>query len=138
MTRRIQRGSVTKDLYYHLVRSSLTSPVGRSCVHAYHDGVGTGQTDEEGLEPTKPSMSVVSADGTLAIIAGADTTATTLSALIYYLLLHPEMAARLRAEIDEFFPHREEPVDSGRMAGMSYLNACMWVVSVLSLGGNGG
>lgn len=44
------------------------------------------QNDEDDLEPTKPSMSVVSANGALQIIAGDDTTttATTLSVLVYY------------------------------------------------------
>ncbi|KZP07807.1 cytochrome P450 [Athelia psychrophila] len=98
--KRIQRGSVTKDLFYHL-------------------------TDEEGLEPTKPTMPTVASDGSLAIIAGADTTSTTLSVLFYFLLIHPEQFQRLRAEIDQFFPDKADPTDFTKMVGMPFLNACI-------------
>lgn len=91
------------------------------------------QTDEAGLEPTKPTMPVVFSEGGLAIIAGSDTTATTLSALSYYLMLHPDMCARLRAEIDAFFPDQAEPIDFTRMVEMSYLHACMLVVQSHSI-----
>ena len=73
----------------------------------------------------KPSMPVVYSDGTLAIIAGADTTATTLTALWYYLLLDPTNVDRLRREVDDYFPPGEEPVDFTRMVTMPFLNACM-------------
>ncbi|KZP25877.1 high nitrogen upregulated cytochrome P450 monooxygenase 2 [Athelia psychrophila] len=100
VARRVQRGSVTKDLFYYL-------------------------TDEEGLEPTKPTMPVVFSDGGLAIVAGSDTTSTTLSVLWYFLLVHPEHFQRLRAEIDQFFPDRADTIDFTKMAGMPFLNACI-------------
>ncbi|KZP25865.1 cytochrome P450 [Athelia psychrophila] len=98
--RRIQRGSLRKDLFYYL-------------------------TDEEGLEPTKPTMPALFSDGALAIIAGADTTSTTLSVIGYFLLVHPEHFQRLRAEIDQFFPDRADPIDFTKMVGMPFLNACI-------------
>ncbi|KAF7974446.1 hypothetical protein HWV62_12184 [Athelia sp. TMB] len=100
VSRRIQRGSVIKDLFYHL-------------------------TDEAGLEPIKPTMPAVFADGALAVVAGSDTTATTLSVLFYYLLIQPEHFQRLRAEIDQFFPDKTETTDFTKMVGMPFLNACM-------------
>lgn len=72
-------------------------------------------------------MPAVYSDSALAIIAGADTTSTTLSVLFYFLLIHPEYFQRLRDEIDEFFPDKAEPSDSTIMTGMPFLNACMSV-----------
>lgn len=81
-----------------------------------------------------------------AIIGGSDTASTALSHLCYFLLGHPHCMARLRAEVNEFFPPNdtrgangihlrdkegpkdgevEVPFDPGRQAEMPYLNACM-------------
>jgi cytochrome P450 len=70
-------------------------------------------------------MPVIRSDSVLAVIAGSDTTATTLTALLYYLLLDPLKFGRLKNEVDAYFPPGEEPLDFTRMAGMPYLNACM-------------
>jgi cytochrome P450 len=72
-------------------------------------------------------MPIVLSDGVLAVVAGSDTTATTLTALWYYLLLEPAKLDRLRNEVDTCFPPGEEPLDFTRMVNMPYLNACMWV-----------
>lgn len=100
VSRRVKEGANVKDLYYHL-------------------------TDEEGLEPVKPSREIVYSDGLLAVIAGSDTTATTLTGLWYYLLGDPERFERLRNEVDTYFPPGEEPLDFTRMVNMPYLNACI-------------
>ncbi|KZP06692.1 hypothetical protein FIBSPDRAFT_304744 [Athelia psychrophila] len=49
--------------------------------------------DEE--SPTPPPRATIAADGIMAVVAGSDTTATTLMALWYFLLRHPEARARL-------------------------------------------
>lgn len=101
VNRRIKEASKVKDLYYHL-------------------------TDEEGLEPVKPTMPVIFSDGLLAVIAGSDTTATTFSALFYYLLRDPQKFDRLRDEVDKYFPREEgEPLRFTKMVNMPYLNACI-------------
>jgi cytochrome P450 len=70
-------------------------------------------------------MDVIRSDGLLATVAGSDTTATTLTAMWYYLLLNPTKFDRLQKEVDTYFPPGEEPVDFTRMVNMPYLNACM-------------
>jgi cytochrome P450 len=70
-------------------------------------------------------MSIIRSDGLIAVIAGSDTTATSLTAILYYLLLEPAKFDRLRSEIDAYFAPGEEPLDSTKMASMPYLNACM-------------
>ncbi|ETW83732.1 hypothetical protein HETIRDRAFT_472015 [Heterobasidion irregulare TC 32-1] len=100
VARRLKLGATRKDLFYHL-------------------------SDEAGVEPARPPPSVLAADGSLAIIAGSDTTATVLTALLYYLLSDKTAYARLQAEVDSAFPQGEEPLDAVKMAGMEYLNACI-------------
>jgi cytochrome P450 len=97
---RLQTGASVKDLWYHL-------------------------TDEAGLERTKPPIANVVADGFLAIIAGADTTATAMTCFFYLLLKHPDVYKRLQAEIDTVFPIGENPLDTSKHSNMPYLTACL-------------
>ncbi|KAF7317104.1 hypothetical protein HMN09_00445100 [Mycena chlorophos] len=89
------RGSDRKDVFYHLI-------------------------DEAGLEPSPPSNAQVTSDGGLAIIAGAETTSTTLSHAFYLLLCNPKTYTRLQAEIDD--PKMDSGVPASQ-ARMPYLNA---------------
>jgi len=70
-------------------------------------------------------MPTVQSDGLLAVVAGSDTVATTLTVLWYYFLRNPLVLSRLRDEVDAYFPSGEEPLDFTRMVNMPYLNACM-------------
>ncbi|GAW15137.1 hypothetical protein ANO14919_045460 [Xylariales sp. No.14919] len=54
------------------------------------------------LDPEKFSMHHVLAGCTANMAAGSDTTGISLSAILYYLLLHPECMRELRREIEEF------------------------------------
>lgn len=98
---RVEAGSKQKDIFYHL-------------------------TDEEGHEPVKPAMELCAVDGMLAVIAGSDTAATTLSHLWYFLLTQPKCLAALRQEVNEAFPHGMEGIaDFAKQGNMPYLNACI-------------
>ncbi|THH05653.1 hypothetical protein EW145_g4639 [Phellinidium pouzarii] len=97
--KRKAHGSLSKDLFYHLI-------------------------DEDHIEKTPPSTEVVISDGGLAIVAGSDTTATVLSGIFFFLLTNPSVHARLQQEIDAAFPLGEgEPFDATKLAEMSFLNA---------------
>ena len=63
-------------------------------------------------------------DGDLVIVAGSDTTKTVLSSLFFYLLRSPEKLAKLREEIDRFYP-QGEAVSSKHFQEMGYLDACI-------------
>ncbi|OCB86513.1 high nitrogen upregulated cytochrome P450 monooxygenase 2 [Sanghuangporus baumii] len=92
-------GSLTRDLFYHLI-------------------------DEDNVEKVAPTDSEIVSDGSLAIIAGSDTTSTTLSGLIYYLMSHPLDYRRLQNEIDYAFPPGEgDPFDTLKLSEMPFLNA---------------
>ncbi|KAF5329713.1 hypothetical protein D9619_009153 [Psilocybe cf. subviscida] len=59
----------------------------------------------------------------MATLAGADTTASVLSGIIYYLLRYPEYLKRLQHEVEETFPqHRTAPIDTTKLAKMQLLN----------------
>lgn len=66
-------------------------------------------------------------DGLLAIIAGADTTASTLSHVFFRLLSNPETYKRLQAEVDQYYPPGENALDPTHYVRMSYLDAVMQV-----------
>jgi cytochrome P450 len=75
-----------------------------------------------------PPFDQIIADGALAVIAGSDTTSTVLGNVFYNILANPEVYARLREEIDTYFPPGEMEhavVDSTKLAVMPYLNAVM-------------
>ncbi|KAJ6577437.1 cytochrome P450 [Mycena capillaripes] len=89
------RGSHHKDVFYHLI-------------------------DEAGLEPSPPSSAQILSDGGLAIIAGAETTSTTLCHIIWFLLCNPTAYRRLQTEVDDPKSNTWVPASQARMP---YLNA---------------
>jgi cytochrome P450 len=93
------------------------------------------QIDEAGLErhSSPPTFAEVASDGVLAIVAGSDTTATTLSCLFWFLLSNPQAYLRLQAEVDDFFPPGEDILSTAHHPEMSYLNAVMRVLFSLFL-----
>lgn len=86
------------------------------------------QIDEAGAERSPPTFAEVAADGVLAIVAGSDTTATTLSTLFWALLSHPTAYRRLQAEVDRYYPPGEDAVSTVHHPRMNYLNAVMCVL----------
>ncbi|KAI0093381.1 high nitrogen upregulated cytochrome P450 monooxygenase 1 [Irpex rosettiformis] len=98
---RVAAGSREKDLFYHLI-------------------------DEEGHESVRPTVELCAVDGQVAVIAGADTAATILGHLCYFLQTNSTYFDRLRNEVDEKYPHGiESNADLAQQATMPYLNACI-------------
>lgn len=91
------------------------------------------QLDEDAAESERPDMEVVGSEGILAVVAGSDTTSTTLVITLYYLFLHPEKMKKLREEIDSNFTKDEDAVDFAKLAEMQYLNGCMCVTFLSGL-----
>ncbi|KAL4062216.1 cytochrome P450 [Scleroderma citrinum] len=95
---RRQRGSHTRDLFHYLI-------------------------DEAGVERYPPTFNEVASDGVLAIVAGSDTTATTLTCLFYSLLANKVAYCRLQAEVDKYYPPGEDPCATTYHGEMKYLTA---------------
>ncbi|KAH8108748.1 high nitrogen upregulated cytochrome P450 monooxygenase 2 [Phellopilus nigrolimitatus] len=96
---RRKNGSLLKDLFFHL-------------------------GDEDGVEKTRPTEAEILSNGELAIVAGSDTTSTTLGGIFYYLLTHPDDYNRLQKEVDAGFPPGEgDPFDATKLTEMPFLNA---------------
>lgn len=83
------------------------------------------QSGEELPETERPSFEDLAQNGTLAIIAGSDTTSSILTAIIYYLLRNPAAYDRLQEEVDSAFPSGEEPLDAVKLSHLEWLNGCM-------------
>ena len=64
-------------------------------------------------------------DGVLAVVAGADTVSSAMTSLICLILTHPETYEKLQAEVDQFYPSGEDPLDTTHQRDMPYLNAVM-------------
>jgi hypothetical protein len=64
--------------------------------------------------------------GSLAIIAGADTTSNALTSILYFLCKYPKVYERLQNEIDNL--GEEDMYDTQKQAHLHYLNAVMYVV----------
>ncbi|KAH9914219.1 cytochrome P450 [Fomitopsis serialis] len=60
-------------------------------------------------------------DATFSIVAGSDTTAGSLTLLMFYLLRDQETYARLRAELDQHFSSPEEANDWKKLVELPYL-----------------
>ena len=76
----------------------------------------------------RPSDAEVVGEASLAIVAGADTTSSVLSALFFYVLANRSIYSRLQKEIDNAFPAGDgEPFDAVKLSQLSYLDAVMYV-----------
>ncbi|KAJ8507214.1 hypothetical protein ONZ45_g10397 [Pleurotus djamor] len=91
-------GPTTKDLFYYL-------------------------NNDDGHDKVAPPMAEVISAGALVIVAGSDTTATTLSNIFYFLTSQPQTCGRLLEEIEQFFPQGEDCLNSSVHIKMPYLNA---------------
>lgn len=72
--RRAAAESVQRDLFYHLIKHTE-------------------------VEPGVSILPLIMNDAVLAVFGGSDTTATTLSSIVYYLVRYPEWQTRLRDEV---------------------------------------
>lgn len=63
------------------------------------------------------------------MIAGADTVSSALASLFSCLLEHPQVYAKLQAEIDQFYPPGEDALSTKHHKEMLYLNAVMYAFS---------
>ncbi|KAM5537036.1 hypothetical protein V8D89_009365 [Ganoderma adspersum] len=95
---RLKRGSEKKDLFHYLNNEDLPDKAPPPVQHLVDDGI-------------------------LAIIAGADTTSIALTSITYCLLTHPDVYARLQAEIDRFYPAGEDALNPKHHRNMPYLTA---------------
>ncbi|OCH91406.1 cytochrome P450 [Obba rivulosa] len=95
---RVEQGSLYKDLFYYL-------------------------NNEDGAEKEGRPLSRVINDGTLAIVAGADTTANVLTNVFYFLLSDFAEYQHLQAEVDKYYPPGESALDTKYHQSMPILNA---------------
>ncbi|KAH9922364.1 cytochrome P450 [Fomitopsis serialis] len=99
VTKRLQEGSVTNDLFYHLL-------------------------DEVPNPEKQTPFPVIMTNAVTAMLAGSDTTAVALCNTFYCVLAHPDVYQHLREEVDAAFPPGAgDPVDAAKLSSLEYLNA---------------
>ncbi|KAL6308816.1 high nitrogen upregulated cytochrome P450 monooxygenase 2 [Sparassis latifolia] len=97
---RVKNGSHSRDLFHYL-------------------------NNEDGKAEAQPPFAHVISDGSLAVIAGSDTTSGVLTSLFFCLLSHPEAYANLQAEVDKLYPPGENALDTKHHGDMAFLNAVL-------------
>ncbi|XP_014556637.1 hypothetical protein COCVIDRAFT_37744 [Bipolaris victoriae FI3] len=90
-------------------------------------GIDIGKPDIWSLVMTKNEQGempeeIMMADATTFMIAGTETTASTLSALFYLCLTHPEQMQRLQAEVRTL---REDELTLDTMQHLPFMSACI-------------
>ncbi|KAM5536556.1 hypothetical protein V8D89_009833 [Ganoderma adspersum] len=96
--KRVARGSSTRDLFYYLNNEDLP-----------------------GEDP--PLERHLLDDGTLAMVAGSDTSSSAITSVFHCLLSHPEAYAALQEEVDRFYPQGEDVCNTANHRDMHYLTA---------------
>jgi cytochrome P450 len=66
----------------------------------------------------------------VAIVAASDTTASTLSSLVWFLLSNPEYYRRVQEELDTVIVDGDDPFDVNKHQELHLLSACMSVYCV--------
>ena len=75
-----------------------------------------------------PPLPFIVSNAILAIVAGSDTTATTLSNCFFYLLSNKPYYLRLKEEIDQAISYGDPlDINTGVLQGLPYLNAVVYV-----------
>ncbi|KAJ6460899.1 high nitrogen upregulated cytochrome P450 monooxygenase 2 [Mycena sanguinolenta] len=98
---RMKNGAVgTMDLWYHLA-------------------------DEGGVEKQKPTLKTSAADGIVAIVAASDTTTSTLSSTVWFLLSNPDYHRRVQQELDTVFVDGDDFFDVSKHQELQFLSACI-------------
>lgn len=92
------------------------------------------QHNDDGKGLTVPEMK---ANAGVFMVAGTETTATTLSGAVYYLCKHPRVYKKLMEEIRATFKRSDE-IALGPLGGMEYLNAVLREVLRIYVPGAGG
>ena len=118
IAKRMDRGARAKDLFFYLANEDSDA----SLSHSEKSYIPYGNVPYE--------LALLRENCKVAIIAGSDTTATTISNVFYYLLMNRGVLARLRTELDEAFPPGDgEPFDFVKLSELKVLNAVMCVKS---------
>ncbi|KAK4209464.1 cytochrome P450 [Rhypophila decipiens] len=73
-------------------------------------------------EEWKLSFEQMGANAFILVLAGSETTATTLSGMTYLLLKHPEVMERVKSEVRGMFKSKEE-IDMTSVMGLKYMLA---------------
>lgn len=82
--------------------------------------------DDSGANKDRPTEEEITSDGLTAMIAGYDTTASVLAAILYYVIGNTVVYERLQEEVDEYFQKTDiSSSDTSKLAVLPYLNAVM-------------
>ncbi|KAF9776611.1 hypothetical protein IL306_005185 [Fusarium sp. DS 682] len=75
-------------------------------------------------KPTEQDYNNLRGDAHLIVIAGSDTTSSSTTCLLHHLATHPDVLAKLRAEIDEY-KNSHENSDLVSLGQLKYIQACI-------------
>ncbi|KAJ2984860.1 hypothetical protein NUW54_g10352 [Trametes sanguinea] len=103
---RLERSSKVKDIFHYLASLLQT----------------TSKNDEGQPDKPAPPVQYLLNEGSLAVLAGSDTTSSALTSLIFCLLTHPAALKRLQSEVDLFYPREDDPCDPKHHREMHFLD----------------
>jgi Cytochrome P450 len=86
--------------------------------------------------PIQEKIPLIISDSLLTIVAGSDTTSTTLSAILCCVLSHPDVYSKLRQELDDAFEAIDETtgrpkIEFEKLLKLPYLSAVVYVIPLL-------
>lgn len=121
-TKRIARGSSSRDLFHYLVNLDCTELL-RPLPMIFL----VFQNNEDLLDKEPPPSRQLIDDGILAVVAGSDTTSVVLKSLFFCILAHRNTYEKLQEEIDRFYPQGVDPFSPEHHREMHFLFAIMYV-----------
>lgn len=85
----------------------------------------TWQNHEDDAENASTNPAAVITESSLIVIAGSDTTSAALSNIMWCLMNNLQARAKLREEVDKYYPPGESTLNSIYHPQMRYLEAVM-------------
>lgn len=118
------QGGKDLSMFTSVAINQVRRRLDEGCTHEHTDFFDRALLDKEGKSRGLPFMELVS-EAIVLLNAGSDTTASSLTSLIYEVARNPDIQKKLHRELDEALGHNPGPANFHQVKSLPYLKATL-------------